>query len=103
MTLAELNTVLSGIGLPVRYSHFTENITPPYLIYLTEGKETFKADDKIYAKQPQIRLELYAKLKDESLEAIIENILDDNGFIWDSDETYDDNQKLFIIYYYFNI
>lgn len=103
MTLAELNTTLQSIELPVRYSHFTESITPPYLIYLIEGKDTFKADDKIYEKQQQIRLELYTKLKDESLEAIIENTLNDNGFIWVFDETYDDNQKLFIIYYYFNI
>ncbi len=103
MTLEELYIVLAGIGIPVRYSHFNNPVSPPYLVYINEGKETFKADDSIYLKEKSIRIELYTKIKDESLEETIENTLENSGLIWEFDETYDDNQKLFIIYYYFNI
>ncbi len=103
MTLEELFSVLNQANIPVRYSHFTEDIEPPYMVYIVDGKNTFLADNKVFNKNLSIRLELYTNEKDLELEERIEQILNDNDLVWEDDNTYDSKERLYVAYYYFEI
>ena len=93
----------TGVGIPVAYSHFTEKSSPdapPYLVYLGNGQDNFKADDTYYYSNNKYQLEYYFTEKDESEEAKIEKILLDNGFRYEkSEDVYIEEEGVFVIYY----
>ena len=45
MTLAELNTALQGLNVPVAYNVFKEPQVPPYICFLVIDYEQTYADD----------------------------------------------------------
>lgn len=93
----------SGIGIPVAYSHFTDKSSPgspPYLVYLGNGQDNFKADDTYYYTVNRYQLEYYFTTKDEAEEAKIEKILLDNGFRYEkSEDVFIEEEGIFVIYY----
>ena len=89
-----------AIGLPCAYSHFTKPQTPPYLVYIGNGQDTFGADNTWYYKRNRYQLEYYFKKKDEEQEERIENILLQNGFNYTkSEDVYIEDEGVFLIYY----
>lgn len=104
MTLYQLLTDPNkGVKIPVAYSHFTEKNSPdapPYLVYIGNGQDTFQADNTHYYRENRYQLEYYFTEKDEQEEAIIENILLDNGFLYEkSEDVYIEDEGVFVIYY----
>ena len=104
MTLFQiLNDPNTGVGIPVAYSHFTEKNSPsapPYLVYLGNGQDTFKADDTFYYTNNRYQIEYYFTEKDETEEAKIEKILLDNGYRYEkSEDVYIEDEGVFVIYY----
>ena len=92
---------LKKTKLPVRYSHFKREQEPPYLIYIGDGQEGFKADNTIYDKQNNYQIEYYFAKKDEKTEAVIEQTLLDDGYIYEkSDDIFLDDEGIFLIYYH---
>lgn len=93
----------TGLDIPVAYSHFTKKSAPkepPYLLYIGEGQETFKADNTFYHSRNTYQLEYYFTEKDETKEAAIEKLLLDNGFLYEkSEDVYIEDEGVFIIYY----
>lgn len=98
-----LSNSQTGVGIPVAYSHFTEKNSPsdpPYLVYLGNGQDNFKADDTFYYSNNRYQLEYYFTEKDESKEAAIEKVLLDNGFRYEkSEDVYIEEEGVFVIYY----
>ena len=96
--------VLKSTGLPCAYSHFKRgNVpkSPPYLVYLGEGQDVFEADNTHYWKRNRYRVEYYFTDKNEELEAEIEQLLIDNGYLYDkSEDAYIESEGVFVIYYY---
>ena len=93
---------LQSIGLPCAYSHFRgdQEKTPPYLVYIGAGEDTFKADNTIYHKEMSYRVEYYFTEKNEALENTIENALLSNGYIYDkSEDVFIQEEGVFMIYY----
>lgn len=88
MTFEELYTGLKKVNIPLAYDHFTQPTSLPFMVFVDEGKETFVADESVWAKQTRIRLELYFKSKDPKLEEKIEKRLDEMGFLWEDEATY---------------
>ena len=100
MTFYEM---LQETGLKVEYGFIPadEPAIPPFLIYLFDDLDTFKADNKIYDKYYNYRIEYYFTKKDLSIEAKIESLLEENGYIYEkSGDTWIDSEKLYVIYYY---
>ena len=95
MTLAQLNTLLLTLHLPVAYNHFDEPVSPPYIVYHLLNSNNFNADNQTYKKVNHIMIELYTESKDTTTEASLEAILDNYA----KSEEYLTDDKLFVIYY----
>lgn len=96
-----IQTTLSSTGLPCAYSHFRKPVQPPFIVYLGNGQTTFGADDTWYYTNNQYRIEYYFTEKNEVNEKAIEEALLRDGFNYDkSEDTYIENEGLFLIYYY---
>lgn len=93
--------ILQTTKLPCAYSHFSAPQSPPYIVYIGDGQETFEADNSYYWKQNRYQVEYYFTSKNEENEAAIEKVLLDNGFLYDkSEDTYIPEEGVFVIYYY---
>ena len=93
--------VLQGTGLPCAYSHFKKKQSPPYIVYIGNGQNTFQADDTHYWKQNTYQVEYYFTSKNEQNEEAIETALLDNGFLYEkSEDIYIEEEEVFVIYYY---
>ena len=92
---------LQSTGLPCAYSHFKTPQSPPYLVYIGNGQNTFQADDTHYWKQNTYQVEYYFTTKNEQNEEAIETALLDNGFLYEkSEDIYIEEEEVFVIYYY---
>ena len=59
------------------------------------------ADNTHYWKENKYQVEYYFTTKNESNEAVIENALLDNGYLYDkSEDVYIESEDVFVIYYY---
>ena len=105
MTLYEILTdPNTGLGIPCAYSHFGkgDNVPeePPFLVYMGNGQGNFRADNTYYHSENQYRLEYYFTEKDETMEARIEALLLENGYLYDkSEDVYIEDEGVFVIYY----
>lgn len=95
---------LQTIGLPCTYSHFRDEDdapkSPPYIVYIGNGQDTFDADNTHYYRQNTYQVEYYFIEKDEETENAIEDALLSNGFIYDkSEDVYIESEGVFVIYY----
>lgn len=97
MTLAQINTLLLTLNLPVAYDHFSEPTAPPYIVYHFLNDNNFNADNKTYKKVNHIMIEFYTEIKDTTTEGLIEAIL--ANFTYTKSEDYLTDDNLFVIYY----
>jgi|SRR5699024_3889940 len=95
MTLAELKRMLDETGLRVAYSHFNSPVEPPFITYLVNNNPNFIADNKVYHKIKDVTIELYTVKKDETIEQLIENLLDERELPYRPYEFYIDSERLF--------
>lgn len=94
-------STLQSTGLPCAYSHFRNAQTPPYIVYIGNGQDTFQGDNTHYWKNNRYQVEYYFAEKNESNEASIENALLNAGFLYEkSEDIYLEDQNVFLIYYY---
>ena len=102
MTLAELNTTLSAV-LPGRivYNAWPVGEAPPlpYVCYYSTGSDNFAADNVAYDSNRPVRIELYTRSKDLTTEAAVEAALTGAGIYWSRDESYIDDEKVFMTIY----
>lgn len=91
---------LQNTGLPCAYSHFKKAQSPPYIVYIGNGQETFQADNTHYYKQNSYQVEYYFTTKNESNESAIEDALLGAGYLYDkSEDVYIEDEGVFVIYY----
>lgn len=108
ITIRELANLLTQIKIPVAYSHFkvTENKpmpNPPFAVYLEEDSINFGADNRVYKKFINYRIEVYTNDKNLELESRIENLLDDNKIYYETNELFIDKEKLLQRTYYITL
>ena len=88
-------------GLPCAYSHFKKPQKPPYLVYIGSGQNDYAADNKVYWKENTYQVEYYFTKKNEVKESEIEQVLIDDGWLFDkSEDIYLEEDDVFLIYYY---
>ena len=93
-------SVLQSIGLPCAYSHFREDVAPPYLVYTGAGQDNFEADNTYRYSRNLYQVEYYFVTKDETQEASIESALLNAGFLYQkSEDVFIEEEGVFVIYY----
>lgn len=97
----DINSILEGTGIPVAYGLHRSKTPLPYIVWLGSGQDTFQADNTHYHRENSYQIELYFKIKNPSLEEQIEQILLDNGLLYEkSEDVYIEDEGVFMIYYY---
>lgn len=104
MTLEQLKTIVSGIGLPYAYGSFKEKQPPAYIVYYETMRNAIYADGIVVYAEPFITLQLYTKTRSIANERLIEGALSANKIAYDSpDYEFDESQNIHIATYYFPI
>lgn len=82
MTLKEVATLISSMGFPYRYSHFSQTPNPPYVVYYYPNEDDVYADNSNYVNKRRIYIELFTQTKDVTSEAAVESVLKGAGMTW---------------------
>ena len=100
MTIFE---ILQATGLPCAYSHFRDRTlpkVPPYIVYTGTGQDTFQADDTHYWRRNRYQIEYYFTQKNEATETLIEDLLLQNGYLYEkTEDVFIEDEGVFVIYY----
>lgn len=101
MTIVELKRLLEKSGLPVAYRQFEqdEDVSLPFITFFREDDDNISADDKVYKKIHNCHVELCTVLKNTVLENIIERLFDENEIFYEADETYSEDEKMYMVVY----
>lgn len=101
MTYKEVNTMISGIGLPYAYYQFPEGTEQacPYICFFFTSSNDLAADGTNYQKIRTLAVELYTDTKNFSLEESVENVLNAAGLVYSREETYLDSEKMNMVTY----
>lgn len=87
-------------GIAVAFSHFTEAVTPPYMVYLVPATDNFNADNIVYQGIHELEVELYTRENTPQTEALLESLMTSSGFAWDkTSQTWIDEDKVFMSIY----
>ena len=101
--MSDIRTTMERLrqaGIPVAYGRFRKTKDPPFVIYIGRGQENTVADDTYYHSEPNYQIEYYFSAKNETIEAAIEQILLEDGWLYEkSSETYIESEDLWVIYY----
>ena len=103
MTIEVLDSELRTLEIPVAYRAFNELTSPPFLVYYFAGSDDLKADDTNYVKVNEINIELYTRIKDLEVEAIVENKLKSLNLTWEKNEVWIEAEKVYQITYEISI
>ena len=68
MTYDELLAILARTGIPWAYHHWDKPPVLPWGVYLSDGDDSFFADDRTYFLSSGIRLEVYSLTRDPALD-----------------------------------
>lgn len=101
MSAEQIKNILSEVGLPYEYDHFTTHnwIEPPFLVWRIPESNNFIADGIVYAKIDALDIELYSNEKDWDNEKKIEDILEKHGIAYQKTEEYLDSEKMYEVLY----
>ena len=101
MTTAEISQMIDSMGFDYNYYQFPEKEAPepPYILFYYPSSNNFAADGKVYTKITQLNIEFYSAEKDFDGEAAIETVLDEYGFIYEKEEQYIEQEKMYEILY----
>lgn len=100
-----ISETLKKMDIPCVYSHFQkkkkDQIVPPYIVYIGSGQRNLDADNTHYWRENTYQLEYYFIDKDEEKETEIEDILLEDGFLYEkSEDIFLEEEGVFLIYYY---
>ena len=95
MTLLEVAQMVASIGLPYRYSHFSETPQPPYLVFYYPAENDPHADNSNYINKRQLFIELFTKTKDHASEASVESVLRQHGLSWYKQTDFLNDEQLY--------
>ena len=76
---------------------------PPFICLVMPGSNNMAADNKVYTRIEQIRLELYTEAKDPASEQIIRNALDKAEIVYNTEETAIPDDRLYEVAFNFSM
>ena len=103
MTLQELKQRFDENNLKYAYGVYKKAVEPPFFVAITRASDNFMADNVVYDKDIPIQLDYIYEDKDQATEILLEDeILKD--IAWNkSDEAYLEDEKVFVVSYFFEI
>lgn len=99
MTSNELSDLLDQVGYPVVYHHWESSPSPPYIVYLFANSDNFGADDRVYEKINNYKIELYSNIKNVEAENKLEEVLDSADLFYEKSEEYIKSERLYQVLY----
>lgn len=72
----------------------------PYLTIIYGDTDNLFADNKVHQIEQEITLEVYTTKKDETIENLVETLLNNNELPWNKSEAYDDDGQFYLTIYY---
>lgn len=109
VTLAQVNAVLRGTGLPVAYLQLRQNNAKgappplPRITYQVKNESIFYADGVVYASWRAIEAALYTAEKDPSLEAAVDTVLQGAEIAYTKTEGWMEGERVYTIIYEFEV
>jgi hypothetical protein len=97
MTYGEIMAMMDETGLPFAYDHFAEGESPdpPFLVFLLPRSDNFNADNRVYQKIAELRVELYTDRKQPDVEFLVEGILDGYDLNYEKEEIWIAEERLY--------
>ena len=100
LTIERLKQVLKEYTVPSRFSHFSGEVTPPFIVYLLPSTENFMADNQVYYPIDSFVLELYSRVNILQEEKKLEEHLTNNNIPWEkASQSWLDDEKLVMSVY----
>lgn len=101
MTYEQINEMMEEMGLPFAYHHFAEgeSPSPPFLIFLSPGENTFSADNYMYFSFKQLDIEIYTDIKSPEFEKNIERVLKRHKIYYTKTESWIASEKMYEVLY----
>lgn len=101
MTYQEVNQMVESFGLPYAYYQFPEGTEQPcpFICFFYGNSDDLYADNINYQGIVPLNIELYTSTRDLTLEAAIEEFLNDNGLSYYKEPSYIDTEKMWQIAY----
>ena len=101
MSYEHICEMMQETGLPFAYHHFAEGESskPPFLLFLTEGEDTFGADNIMYHSFKRLNIELYTDVKSPEIELQVEDVLTQRGIYYTKTEIWIESERLYEVLY----
>jgi len=101
MTFKEVADALALAGYPVTYLSWPDAKVPPlpYICYYYPEMNPETADNTHFAQIHSLNVELYTKNKQFDVEANVEQILLDAGFVFTKEETFLNDENMYEVLY----
>ncbi|MFQ6793786.1 MAG: hypothetical protein ACLRT4_13590 [Thomasclavelia sp.] len=100
MSTEEIIKLIKNYDVQSSFSHFSKEVTPPFITYLIDGTSNFDADDSVYYQVDNIRLELYTRENIIDEEKKLETYLTSNQILWEKTaEDWIDEEKVMMTVY----
>lgn len=104
MTLEEFSALIGTIGIEAVYGYYKEAQAAPYITYAATEKNCIYADSRCIYSEDWIVLRLVSQVRDTAAEALIENLLTENGLAYgDPELDFDEKQGIHTTIYYFQL
>ncbi len=99
MTVKE---ILDALGINNIDDHFESTTALPFAVIKHEKTNRLFADDKPYANIEENCVELYTdRYRNDELTTAIENALNDNGYLCETEDDYIAEEKLYRVTFYY--
>lgn len=88
MTITELENILKNYSVQCEYSHFSNEVKPPFMVYLYDSTDNEHADNNTYYVERSFTLELYTRKQNVVSESEkLEDYLTTNKIRWERSST----------------
>lgn len=100
LTSEKLNELLQEYSVPARHSHFSKEVTPPFITWIAPQTDNMFSDNVVYARIQSFQVELYTRVDTIDEQNKLENYFDSCGFTWNrTGETWLDEEKVMMTVY----
>lgn len=101
MSIEIVLNALNKTEIPIRHIEFTEEQTPPYMIYIETSETAIYANGKKAYETTEYDAELYRTPLDKESENTVDNALDNAGITYDKSYNYLSDLRLLEVIYTF--
>lgn len=97
--IQKIKSIVEELEINSAYEFFSKKTNPPYAVYYIDDYRSLYADGIVYFITPIIKIELYTKKKDLSLEKKLEQFLKEEGFCFSKGTEFLDEEKIYMTTY----